>query len=274
MKLPRLPQEQPFKNPLLPLDQVLLYHTVLISAANLIPFPFIDDFVVQKIRQNMVKELGKVSGDIKISSSETKSLTMPYQWGCSTGCLFFFTHAIKKFFEDIFFWLEIQHSVSLLAETYCYGYLLAMLFSSKQYKPRNANIYGTIIQGVISKTNLALVKNAISSSLVSAKEMLKSISNWLIRFFWFYIRQTIRISWMTIKSFFLRLFGRKLPDSLRNSLEQADLKDFLEDKSPNIHQLIDAVTEQFLVNLKNNLIQQYLDSLKDSLFSELSRAGL
>jgi len=272
MKLPHHAQDQLLKNPFSPQDQVLLYHTVLIAAANLIPVPFVDDFVMQKIRRNMVRELWRATGGKTISSKEVHALTSPYAIGCGTGCLFGgFWIFIKKFFSDINLFLDIQRSAGLVADTYCYGYLLNQLFASNSYQQAMADKYGLAITDVMKKTNLDLLKQAFSKSLETAKGMLWSISGWLVQFSWFYLRQATRVAWMKIRSIFLWLIGRKLPESMRARLENADFKEFFEDKTPNIHYLINTVAELFQVNLKTNVLQQYLDTLTESLFFDLSK---
>ena len=221
----------------------------------------------------MVRKLGKACGDIKISSWEARALTDPYRIGCSTGCLFLVTYIIREFLREIFFWIDIQQGLTMAAETYYYGYLLSQIFSANRYQPGQAIEYGKVIKNVITKTNTDLVKHSISDTIKTSKNLLKSISGWLLHFFWFYIKQVVRFFWINSKEGFIKFFGRKLPESVRAKIEQVDFDELLNEKTPEIHNLIDILVARFQVNL-TRMPKQHFDTLKDNLFTELSRLGL
>ena len=252
-------------------DRVLLYHTVLVVAANFVPIPFADDFIVQVVRQHMVQELAKTSLKQKLPVSESLALSWNYRIGCGFGCSTLVMYIIREFLREILIVIDIQRGVSLAADTYLYGYLLDQLFTSKRYNPAHARAYANIIPGVITKENKNLVKQSLKGSLKTSGRVLRAISSWLLRFFWYHTSHILKFAWGKFISILSRLTGRGVVIPIPDRLQNFDR--FFDGKQPEVNALIETLTAQIQPGL-GSLPAQFFETMTTNLFAALSQAGL
>ena len=119
---------------------ILLYHTILIGIAPLIPIPFVDEWIVAYLWKHMISEIAKRHG-VKLSKAEIYQLTNQKKPGCLTVFSSMIIRPIKELFREIFFWLEWKRGIDLATSSYYFGYLLNYIFEQGYYQPEFASKY-------------------------------------------------------------------------------------------------------------------------------------
>ncbi len=101
--------------------------------------------------------------------------------------------------------------------------------------------------------------------------MLRAISSWLLRFFWYHVTQFLKFTWGKLISMLSRLIGRGVVIPVPDRLQNFDR--FFDGKQPEVNGLIDTLTAQIQPNL-SSLPAQFFEAMTSKLFAELTRAAL
>ncbi len=235
-------------------DWTLLYHTILVGAAALVPLPFLDDVMVGYFRRRLILQLAKNRGR-QLLAQEVRQLGQEQGFGCSSGCLMVISYVFQEFIQTFLPWLKWQRSAERATEAYYSGYLWDVLFESTGFDAQHAAAYGKAIQRAREGTNTALVKNLIRATFASSKGLVLDIARSLGHFYGYYIRQSLR-------------FVRRVVRPHRGRLDE-----YIEEQQPQITKLVGEVVGN-LTGRMGEVPQGHFDRLRERFEQELERDGL
>ncbi len=235
-------------------DWTLLYHTILVGVAALIPFPFLDDVMAGYFRRRLIWHLAKNRG-WQLSAQQVRELGRERGFGCSSGCLMVISYVFQETIQTFLPWLKWQRSVDEATEAYYSGYLWDLLFGSPAFDPAEAAKYGKAVQRAREGTNTALVSNLIRATFTSSRGLARDIARNLVRFWGYYIRQTLR-------------FVRRAVQPGRDRLDE-----YIAERQPQITELVGEMATNLTGRLAS-VPQGHFDRLRDRLQQELEREGL
>ncbi len=233
-------------------DWTLLYHTILVGVATLIPVPFVDDVMAGYFRRRLIWHLAKNQG-WQLSAQQVRQLGQVRGFGCSTGCLMVLSYVFQETIQTFAPWLKWQRSVDAATEAYYSGYLWNLLFGSAAFDPAFAARYGKAVQRARVGTNTALVKNLIGATFSSSRGLLMDTARNLRRFWGYYIRQSLRL--------------------VRRAARRERLDEYIEEQQPQITKLVGEAVGN-LTDRLGAVPQGHFDRLRERLEQELQREGL
>lgn len=117
----------------------LTLHSLLSGVSALVPVPWVDDHLLDKIRERLVRELARESGcaltdiEIKILAGSQRSRQAK---GCLVGALAaaawrFASYFIRKIVRKLLFFLMIKEATEVASNTFHEAYLLRGALSAK-----------------------------------------------------------------------------------------------------------------------------------------------
>ena len=166
---PNLPESIP--------DILIITHAMLSGAAILIPIPFVDDFIVSIVRQNLVRVLAKYHG-VEISPQEVRLLSsLEPSNGCWQGLLSILKYPFKVVRQFIRV-LEVKKSIETATHTYYSGILLNEVLRNGWYQQERFGLIHQTIMHIKQNANQDLVKEIFRSYLVLNKENFKILTAW------------------------------------------------------------------------------------------------
>ncbi len=150
-------------------DIIIISHALLSGAAVMAPIPFVDDFIVSSVRQNLVKELAK-HHKTSITPAEMYVLAnLEETEGCLKGAASVLRYPIK-FIREFFKWLEIKKSIETATHTYYIGILLNEVFRNGWYAREKLHPIKKAITQTKRDANKDLVREIFKSTLQVNKE--------------------------------------------------------------------------------------------------------
>jgi hypothetical protein len=245
---------------------ILLYHTILIGVAPLIPIPFVDEWIVAYLWKHMISEIAKRHG-VKLSKAEISQLTNQKKTGCLTIIGSMIIRPIKELFREIFFWLEWKRGIDLATSSYYFGYLLDFIFEQGYYQPELASKYQLVIKKSMVGANIRLVREIISKTFYSSKGIVRTVSSWLFQFGKYYLKLATKTFANKIKYVFVKFTNKKAPiESIKNDTE---LDDFFNETRPKINDLILPMLDSLSSGI-GTLPKEHFDMLRNKLTQELN----
>lgn len=158
-------------------DILIITHAMLSGAAILIPIPFVDDFTVSIVRQNLIRVLAKYHG-VEISPQEVRALSsLETSNGCWQGLLSILKYPFKIVRQFIRV-LEVKKSIETATYTYYSGILLNEVLRNGWYRREKFGLIHQTILRIKQNANQDLVKEIFRSYLVLNKENLKILTGW------------------------------------------------------------------------------------------------
>lgn len=102
----------------------IIYYTVLMMLALLVPIPFVDDVLKNYLRRRMIERLAR-NYQCELSELEVKVLARENGEGCLSGCLMrMLFYPIKKLFRKMFFLWGWKKALDEASYTLHYAVLL------------------------------------------------------------------------------------------------------------------------------------------------------
>jgi hypothetical protein len=239
--------------PARPNDWTLLYHTILVGVAALIPLPFVDDVMAGYFRRRLIWHLAKNRGR-RLSASVVRQLGLEAGFGCSSGCMMVISYFFQETIQTFLPWLKWQRSVDRATEAYYSGYLWDLLFGSAAFDPQHARGYGNAVRRAREGTNTALVGNLIRGTFSSSRGLVRDVARNLLRFWGYYIRQSL---WLV----------RRVVQPHRDRLEE-----YMEEQ-PQLTKLVGEIVGNLRDRL-GSVPQAHFDRLRERFKQELTREGL
>lgn len=158
-------------------DILIITHAMLSGAAILIPIPFVDDFVVSMVRQNLTRALANYHG-VEVSPEEIRLLSgVDSAGGCWQGALNLLKYPFK-IVRQVIRVLEIKKSVETAANTYYSGILLNEVLRNGWYRREKFGLIHQTIQRIKKDANQGLVMEIFRSCLVVNKENFIILTSW------------------------------------------------------------------------------------------------
>jgi uncharacterized protein (DUF697 family) len=235
-------------------DWTLLYHTILVGVAALIPFPFLDDVMVGYFRRRLIWQLAKDHGR-QLSPQEVRLLGQEQGLGCTSGCLMVAAYVFQEIIQTFLPWLKWQRSADRATEAYYSGYLWDLLLGNAGFVAQHAAGYGKAVQRAREGTNTALVKNLIRGTFRSSRGLVLDIARSLGRFWGYYIRRSLHLV-------------RRVVRPRRSRLDE-----YIEEQQPHITALAGEVAANLMSRL-GEVPQAHFDRLRERFEQELRREGL
>jgi hypothetical protein len=246
---------------------ILLYHTILIGVAPLIPIPFVDEWIVAYLWKHMIVEVAKRHG-VKLSKVEINQLNPPKKkTGCLTVIGSMIIRPVKELFREIFFWLEWKRGIDLATSSYYFGYLLDYIFEQGYFQPEFVSKYELAIKNSMVGANTRLVCEIISKTFYSSKGIVRAVSSWLFQFGKYYLKLATKTFAKKIKRVFVKLTNKKAP--VEPIKDDTELDDFFNETRPKINDLIPPMLDS-LSNGIGNLPKEHFDMLRSKLTQELN----
>src|SRR5512138_1395800 len=108
----------------------VIFHSLLIGAALLVPIPLLDDRLATFFWKRMVSDLAR---DHKKNLTQEQIEVLSYQsrFALADGCMIFLQRLFRELFQEILFFLEWRKAINLASDAYYSGYLLNELFAYK-----------------------------------------------------------------------------------------------------------------------------------------------
>jgi len=243
---------------------ILLYHTILIGVAPLIPIPFVDEWIVAYLWKHMISEIAKRHG-LTLSKDEIYQLINQKKTGCFAVIGPMIIRPVKELFREIFFWLEWKRGIDLATNSYYFGYLLDYIFEQGCFQREFSSKYEVAIKKSMAGANTRLVREIISKTFYSSKGIVRAISSWLNQFGKYYLKLATKTFADKIKRGFVKLTNKKAPvEPIKNDIE---LDDFIRTR-PRINDLILPMLESLSSGI-GNLPKEHFDMLRNNLTQEL-----
>ncbi|MEW6402386.1 MAG: hypothetical protein AB1649_11345 [Chloroflexota bacterium] len=249
-------------------DWIILYHTLLIGASPLIPLPFVDEWIAQYLRRQLISGIAK-SHNATLTRTEIRQLAAE-QSGCLGVLSAIFILPLKEIFRDIFFWLEWKRGIDLATQAYYFGYLLGIVFESKEFDSRKAPLYRIAVADVLKGANTKFVRGSIKRTFDSSRSSLRDVTVWLFHFARYYLRLVVSGVGQRIKTFFSRFRRRKSAGSSAREGQEGKLDNYFEESQPQLKDL----TSKLVENLRNgigSIPQEHFDELSKKLLAGVER---
>lgn len=230
----------------------VMYHSLLIGAALLVPIPFLDERLAAFLWKRMVSELAKHHGK-NLTNEQLLALSYGYRFGISDGCLFVAKRIFKELLQEIVFILEWRRAIQLATDAYYSGYLLNELFAYEGFDAAKAGPYAAVLQKAKQGVNMKLVQGVFRGTFRSGKGVLSAVGKWLSSVTVGYAKK----SWARRK--------RKMNED-RASEEQ--MENFFEMYRSRLQTLLSDLILQLQSGI-GSLPNEHFDTLKSKLFDEL-----
>jgi len=155
----------------------VMYHSILIGAALLVPIPFLDERLAIAIWKHMVFDLAK-SHNRNLTKDQLLALSYQSRFVLSEGCLFLLKRVFREFFQEIFFFLEWRKAIIMATDAYYSGYLLDELFAHEGFDPAKSEGYVMAMQKAKQGVNMRLVQGVFRANFRSSKGVLTAVAKW------------------------------------------------------------------------------------------------
>ena len=230
----------------------VMYHSLLIGAALLVPIPFLDERLAAFLWKHMVSDLAKHNGK---SLTNDQLLALSYQsgFGLSEGCLFVVKRIFRELLQEILFFLEWRKAINLATDAYYSGYLLNELFASDRFDPLQAGRYAMALQNAKQGINTKLVKDVFRANFRSGKGVLISVAKWL---------SSITVGYA--KDAWARRKNRKNT----GNLSEAQMETFFEMHRSRFQELLKNLIASLQAGI-GTVPREHFDQLRERLFEEL-----
>lgn len=230
----------------------VLYHSLLIGAALLVPIPFLDEKLATFLWKHMVAELVK-SHNKNLTNDQILALSYQSGFGISEGCLFVLKRIFRELLQEILFFLEWRKAIYLATDAYYSGFLLSELFAYERFDPAKASQYAVALQKAKQGINVKLVQGVFRAHFRSGKGVLTSVAKWL---------SSITVGY--VKDSWARRKNKKTADGVSDQ----QLENFFEMHRSRFQALLkDLITS--LQSGIGNLPKEHFDDLRNKLFEEL-----
>ena len=232
----------------------IIYHSLLIGAALLVPIPFLDEKLATFLWKHMVADLAK-SHQKNLTKEQLLALSYQSRLGISEGCLFLLWRVFKEFFQEIFFFLEWRKAIALATDAYYSGFLLNELFAYEGFDPTRASQYATAMQKAKLGVNMKLVQGVFRANFRSGRGVLTSLAKWLSSITVGYVKD----SWAR----------RKSKKNAEFASEQ-QMENFFEMHKSRFQELLKDLIASLQSGI-GNLPRAHFDELRNKLFEEIRK---
>jgi uncharacterized protein (DUF697 family) len=232
----------------------VIYHSLLIGAALLVPVPFLDEKLATFLWKHMVADLAKANNRT-LTKEQILALSYQSRVGMSEGCLFLVGQLLKSIFRTIFFFLEWRRAIALATDAYYSGFLLNELFAYEGFDPLKASQYAVALQKAKLGVNMKLVQGVFRAQFRSSKSGFLSVVKWLSSITVGYARD----SWAR----------RKMGRNAEASSEQ-QMENFFEMHKSRFQELL----KDLMISLQSGIValpKEHFDDLRNKLFEELRK---
>ena len=232
----------------------VMYHSILIGAALLVPIPLLDERLATFLWKHMVADLAK-SHKRNLTAEQILVLSYQSRFALSDGCLLVFGRFLRELFQELFFFLEWRKAIQLSADAYYSGYLLNELFADESFEPARAGQYAVAIQKAKQGVNVKLVQGVFRAHFRSSKGVLKSLAKWLSSITVGYVKD----SWSR----------RKNKKNAGNASEE-QMESFFEMHKSRFQELL----KDLITSLQTGIVglpKEHFDTLRDRFFEELQQ---
>lgn len=158
-------------------DILVITHAMLSGAAILIPIPFVDEFIVSLVRQNLVRVLAKYHG-VDVSPEEIRLLAgQDSAGGCWQGPLSLLKYPFK-IVRQVIRALEIKKTIDTAVSTYYSGILLNEVLRNGWYRQERFGLIQRTIQHIKKDTNKDVVMEIFRAYFVVNKQHFTILTMW------------------------------------------------------------------------------------------------
>jgi hypothetical protein len=232
----------------------VLYHSILIGAALLVPIPFLDEKLAIFLWKHMISDLAK-SHARNLTKEQVLALSYQSRFAISEGCLFLLGRLLKELFRTVFFFLELRKAINLTTDAYYSGYLLNELFAYEGFDPAKTAGYAIAMQKAKQGVNTKLVQGVFRSHFRSSKGVLTSVAKWLSSITVGYARD----SW-----------ARRQKKKNADGATEEQMENFFEMHSSRFQ----ALLKDLITSVQSGigaLPKEHFDELRQKLFDEVHR---
>lgn len=232
----------------------ILYHSLLIGAALLVPIPFLDEKLATFLWKHMVADLAK-SHHRTLTKEQLLALSYQPRLGMSEGCLFVLKRIFRELLQEILFFLEWRKAIALATDAYYSGFLLNELFAYEDFDPLKASQYAVAMQNAKLGVNMKLVQGIFRVQFRSSKSGFLSVVKWLSSITVGYARD----SWAR----------RKKGKNAEADSEQ-QMENFFEMHRSRFQELL----KDLIASLQSGIVslpKEHFDDLRNKLFEELRK---
>jgi hypothetical protein len=231
----------------------VMYHSILIGAAFLVPIPFLDERLAIFLWKHMVSDLAKIHSRT-LTKEQVLALSYQSRFVISEGCLFLLKRSFKELFQEIFFFLEWRKAIQVATDAYYSGYLLNELFAYEGFDPAKADPYAIAIEKAKQGINMKLVQGVFRANFRSGKGVLTSVAKWFSSITVGYAKD----SW-----------ARRKKKNTDGATEQ-QLENFFEMHKSRFQELLKDLIASVQTGI-GGLPKEHFDTLRDKLFEELRK---
>jgi hypothetical protein len=231
----------------------VMYHSILIGAAFLVPIPFLDERLAIFLWKHMVSDLAKIHNRT-LTKEQVLALSYQSRFVISEGCLFLLKRIFKELFQEIFFFLEWRKAIQVATDAYYSGYLLNELFAYEGFDPAQADPYAIAIEKAKQGVKMKLVQGVFRANFRSGKGVLTSVAKWLSSITVGYAKD----SW-----------ARRKKKNTDGATEQ-QLENFFEMHKSRFQTLLKDLIASLQTGI-GGLPKEHFDTLRDKLFEELRK---
>lgn len=230
----------------------VIYHSLLIGAALLVPVPLLDDKLATFLWRHMVADLAR-NHKINLTKEQIWALSYQSRFALSEGCFFLLKRIFQELFQEILFFLEWRKAINLASDAYYSGYLLNELFAYEKFDPAKSAQYAVAMQKAKQGVNMKLVQGVFRAHFRSSKGVLTSVTRWL---------SSITVGY--VKDSWSRWKNRKNPDAV----SEEKMENFFEMHRSRFQELLKGLIASVQTGI-GALPKEHFDQLKERLFTEL-----
>jgi hypothetical protein len=234
----------------------VIYHSILIGGALLVPIPFLDEKLATFLWKHMVADLAK-SHHKTLTNDQILALSYQSRFAISEGCGFLLKRIFQELFQEILFFLEWRKAISLATDAYYSGFLLNELFAYEGFDPAKASQYAVALQKAKQGTNMKLVRGVFRANFRSGKGVLTSVARWLSSITVGYVKN----SWTRRKN------KRKA-----EAASDEQMENFFEMHRSRFQELLKDLIDSLQSGI-GGLPKEHFDNLRNKLFEELRQLG-
>lgn len=229
----------------------ILYHSLLIGAALLVPVPFLDDRLATFLWKHMVSDLAKIH-QRNLTKEHLLALSYRSRFSLSEGCLFVVKRLFREVLQEILFFLEWRRAINLAADAYYSGYLLNELFAYEGFDPAKSAGYAVAMQKAKQGVNMKLVQGVFRAHFRSSKGVLTTLVKWLSSITVGYARD----SWKRRKT--RKNTGGASEEQIENFFEmhRSRFQEMLKDVIAHLQTGIGALPREHFDELRNKMFHE------------------
>ena len=230
----------------------VIFHSLLIGAALLVPIPLVDDRLATFFWKRMVSDLAR-DHKKNLTREQIDVLSYQSQFALGDGCMIFLKRLFGELFQEILFFLEWRKAINLASDAYYSGYLLNELFAYAGFDPAKVHQYAIALQKAKRGVNMKLVQGVFRAQFHSSKGVLMSVTKWL---------SSITIGYA--KTSWTRWKNRKN----RDVASEEKMENFFQMHKSRFQELL----KDLIVSLQTGigaLPKEHFDTLRNKLFEEL-----